>query len=90
MEYLELGKMIVATWTEEYKELAESNIIKMCDTQNEFIIHFGDILINLDFWNSKDKVEYRRGFAIRNTYQSQIEKIEKQINSNLYFLRQKE
>lgn len=77
MEYLASGKMVIATWTEEYEELHKSELLCMSKSSGEFIRMFKEIVSNLDDWNSNDKINTRKEFALNNTYDKQIERIEK-------------
>ncbi len=81
LEYLASGKMVVGTWTSEYEQLAEEGSIKMAKNSDEFISTFEVVKNNLDEWNNKNRVKSRIDFATQNTYENQIERIEKLINS---------
>jgi len=80
MGYLGSGKMIVATNTLEYKNLADSGLIAMSDTNDKYVDIFKDIAENIDYWNSDMKRKKRKSYALNNTYEKQIQKIEKYIN----------
>lgn len=79
LEYLGSGKMIAATWTEEYKNLHEKEIL-MSKDNIEFINRFRMAIIDLSIWNSAEKVKNRIDLANDNTYFKQLEKIEKLLN----------
>jgi hypothetical protein len=81
MEYLGSGKMILATWTNEYKDLAKDNLIKMSKNTDTFLMNFQEVICNLDQWNSFRKEKIRKDFANQNTYVNQIEKIQNLINN---------
>ncbi len=76
MEYLGAGNVIVATKTLEYTNLANDSLIAMTNKNNEFIELFDQVLQNLNTWNSDDKKNSRINFALENTYDKQIERIE--------------
>jgi hypothetical protein len=82
MEYLGSGKAIVSTWTEEYGNLSEEGLIKMAKNQKEFISAFSQVEKNLEYWNNDEKKNLRRKFASQNTYENQINRIEKIIKSH--------
>jgi len=77
MEYLASGKMILATWTEEYQLLAKRGLIKMAKTDEDYVEMFSAIINNIGFWNSEKMQEERKKFAKKNTYNNQIKAIEK-------------
>lgn len=83
MEYLGSGKMIVATWTEEYKDLAAANLIKMSQKNAEFILNLKLVCDDLKYWNSDKRVEERTDFAMENTYEKQIDLINGLIEQNI-------
>ncbi len=82
MEYLASGKMVVATKTEGYRQLAEDGVIAMSDENHGFLRLFQEVLDNLDHWNSQWLKERRIAFAKENTYDKQIDRIEYLIRNN--------
>jgi len=80
MEYLASGKMIVATYTDNYKKLAEEGLFLMSNNQEDFLPLFGKAISNLSYWNSEEKQNLRKGYASENTYDKQIERIESYLN----------
>jgi glycosyltransferase involved in cell wall biosynthesis len=82
MEYLGSGKMIVATHTAEYVELSGNNWIAMSVNNNDFSSLLGGVLRNLELWNAVDRQNFRKDFALSNTYVNQIQKIEKHLSDN--------
>lgn len=87
MEYLGSGKVITATWIEEYSRLVESGLIKMSQTHEQFMENFNEVKNNLDYWNSEELASKREAYALNNTYAKQIEKIE-QLLSQVQNLKQ--
>lgn len=81
MEYLGAGSVVVATKTLEYTNLATDSLIAMTNKNNEFIELFDHVLHNLNTWNSVDKKTLRINFALENTYDKQIERIEKILSA---------
>lgn len=80
MEYLGSGTCIVATYTAEYEELAHTGLIAMSKNNREFLQAFDQVVNNLDFWNEPEKRKGRVKYALDNTYEKQIHRIEKLIN----------
>jgi len=80
MEYLGSGKIVVATFTLEYANLEEENLIAMSNNNSEFPGKFYQVLDNLSFWNSLDKQQLRKDLAFDNIYEKQLERIETLIN----------
>ncbi len=76
MEYLASGKMIVATWTEEYTELHQRKLIMMNRTEEEYVNAFQKVIRNLDGYNNEARQQQRKDFALENTYEKQVNKIE--------------
>jgi len=77
MEYLGSGKVIVATFTGEYEELMNQEVIAMSRENSQSEQLFDDVLKNLSFWNSERKIISRKAIASDNTYERQIQRIEK-------------
>jgi len=80
MEYLGSGKMILATWTDEYRKLQKSKVIKMAKNSLEFLTYFDEIISDLEKWNGNEKSRSRQEYALNNTYSMQIERIEKLLH----------
>jgi len=80
MEYLSCGKVIVSTYTDEYKDKRE--LLEMVDNSKNYSNKFKEVVDNLDFYNSKDKQKQRIDFANAHTYPKQIEKIKALIDRN--------
>lgn len=83
MEYLGSGKVVVATKTLEYENLANTGLIAMTDKNEDFPLLFKNVLNNLKEWNSEEKTKNRIEFASDNTYDKQIDRIEEILNSTL-------
>ena len=78
MEYLGSGKVVLATHTSEY--LGLSPLIVMSNKNSEWPDLFRAVIGNLEYYNS-DQLQARRvAFAMDNTYEKQICKIERIIN----------
>jgi glycosyltransferase involved in cell wall biosynthesis len=80
MEYLGSGKMVVASFTSEYEDLSDKGLILMSKRNQELKGLFHQALQNLEFWNGEALQHTRRSFGLANTYDRQIERIEKIIS----------
>ena len=79
MEYLGSGKMILATWTEEYSRLCERGLILMCKSNDEYLKNFCKIIKSVEYWNATGLKQRRIEIAKENTYQKQIDKIQETL-----------
>jgi len=77
MEYLASGKVIVATYTDEYKD--KQNLLEMAYGSEAYRDVFEKVLGNLPFYNSPEKQEERIRFAKEHSYEKQLEKIIKHL-----------
>jgi len=80
MEYLASGKVIVATYTDEYKDKPE--LLEMVEHPREYVKKFDEVINNLDIYNSEEKKRARIKFATEHTYEKQVEKIIKKLEEN--------
>lgn len=83
MEFLSTGKVIISNHITTYKDLG---IIEMCKSLNDnddFIDIFNNVCNNLSEYNSTSKSSSRIQFAIDNTYDKQIDKIDILLSSTL-------
>lgn len=78
MEYFGTGKPVVATFTQEYDGL---DLLYMSQTNGEWLKVFRHVFENLEACSSNDLVHRRKKYAIDNTYDNQIDRIEKIIAS---------
>jgi hypothetical protein len=81
LEYLGSGKVVLATWTEEYKNLNE--LLIMVDSVNQLPVKFTEIIDNLDKYNSEHLYSLRKTFAESKTYPNKLIEVEKIINREL-------
>jgi glycosyltransferase involved in cell wall biosynthesis len=79
MEYLHSGKVIVSTYSEEYRNLQE--LVQMVDRNNDFLEAFSVVVNDLDFFNSDEFQQRRITFSQGKSYENQIRLIEKTIKS---------
>lgn len=81
MEYLGSGKMVVASQTAEYLVLSGKGLLLMAKENKEFPDLFRKAICNLGYWNSTEKKKARQTYALQNTYEKQIERIEAIIST---------
>ena len=77
MEYLSMGKVIVSNNVSAYKD--KRHLIEMVDSRDhnhELPIIFSRVIKNLEFFNSYEKQKTRRNFALNNTYNKNVSRIE--------------
>lgn len=79
LEYLASGKVVLASWTEEYRN--KLHLIEMVESNNQFLKKFEEIKQNIEFYNSRDKQKARINYALSNTYSSKIDMLEKIISN---------
>jgi glycosyltransferase involved in cell wall biosynthesis len=82
MEYLSMGKVVVATYTSEYTKLANDKLIIMTSSREEYITLFNKTVQDITQWNSIEKQQARKSFAMHNSYHKQLLRIE-EILGNL-------
>ena len=83
MEYLSSGKMIVSTNTFEYRRLAEKKMFLMSKKNYDLPQLFQIAIKNLEYWNSSEKQNARKKFALENTYDKQIDRIAEYLSDAL-------
>jgi glycosyltransferase involved in cell wall biosynthesis len=77
LEYLSTGKVVVCTYTDEYKD--KRDLVEMAEKTKELPQIFSDAIKNLEYLNSHEKMQARKSFANSNTYDVQLKKIENLI-----------
>jgi glycosyltransferase involved in cell wall biosynthesis len=80
LEYLSSGKVIVSTWTEEYKD--KLDLIEMVENNSSLPNRFSKVLNNLEFYNNVERQLKRRRFAFENSYEKKIQTIELLIHES--------
>lgn len=75
LEYLSTGKVIVSTYINEY---ADKDFIVMSkkDDADEFCFLFSNVVNNIDQHNNESKCKKRIDYALGNTYEMQLNRIE--------------
>lgn len=80
MEYLASGKVVIATYTDEYKD--KSELLEMVEENGDYILNFDTVINNLTYQNSKKRQKLRTDFADNHTYEKQFAKIISYLESN--------
>ncbi len=73
MEYLASGKIVVATYTDEYKD--KRQLLEMVDDSRDYLKTFSRVVENLGEYNSLEKQEVRIEYAQQHSYDRQLDKI---------------
>ena len=79
LEYLASGKTVLASYIDEYND--KRDILEIVDKNEELRPKLKEILNNLSYYNCITKSMKRRAYALDNTYEKQIERIEYIINN---------
>lgn len=77
LEYLSTGKVVVSNYISAYQN---ESLLEMVKDNNLLSEKIKEVTSQLDFYNSPEKQQQRIAFAKENTYQKQLERIEKIIN----------
>ena len=77
MEYLYSGRPVVATYTADYDGL---DLISMSQRNEDWPALLQHTIENLDSENTPEKITARKAFALNNTYDKQIDRIEEIIS----------
>lgn len=80
MEYLASGKVVVATYTGEYKN--RKQLLEMVDNSDDYVDMFARVVGNLDTYNDGKKMNERKRFALDHTYQRQVIRIDSHLREN--------
>jgi len=80
MEYFASGKVIVSTYTDEYKDKRE--LLEMVDDSNAFVEKFSEVVNDLEYYNSNEKQQARMEFAKKHSYTRQLRKISNYLEIN--------
>lgn len=79
MQYFSAGKVVVSTWTEEYKN--NRNLIEMVEKNADYPALFKKVVSRISDYNCVFLQEEKRKFALDNTYEKQVARIEWALNS---------
>lgn len=73
MEYLASGKVIVSTYTDEYKD--KRHLLEMVDHVTDYLPTLARVLGDLAHYNSPARIAERKTFAQEHTYEKQVSRI---------------
>jgi hypothetical protein len=76
MEYLASGRIVVATYTEEYTQHRDLLAMSASGSNAGYVELFATVLTQLCSYNSPDRIAARRAFAEDHTYPRQLERIQ--------------
>lgn len=76
MEYLASGRLVVATFTEEYRHHHDLLAMSAPGSNAGYPEMFAAVLSQLTVHNSPERMEARRAFAANHTYPKQLERIQ--------------
>lgn len=82
LEYLSSGKVIVTSSLEYYKDV-ELMVMSETSDNSDIPFLFEKVIGNIEFWNAEITQKKRIEYAVKNSYENQIERIE-EIISPLY------
>lgn len=77
MEYLLSGKVVVSSYTDEYKD--KRHLVEMAEPDSDLETVFSRVVADLDQYNSTEKQAERKAFALEHRYENQLSRIEKII-----------
>lgn len=80
-EYLQTGRLIISNWINSYSEIVTYVDILCSNNADEYILNFKRAIETIDFDEKNTVNERNKEFAISNSYDNQINKIEKFIKS---------
>lgn len=75
LEYLKSGKIIVSSWTDEYKD--HKKLIEMSKSNHELPKIFDNVIAHLQEFNSLEKQYARKNFAAKSEYPEKVNQIER-------------
>lgn len=78
MEYLASGNVVVATYTHQYRD--QRHLLAMADLGRDYLDLLRQVRQDLPGWNSPDRQQQRRAFALDHTYVHQLQRIEAHLH----------
>ena len=75
LEYLASGRVVAATPVHEYRN--KTDLMAMAEKDEDLPALFAEVADNLAHYNSPEKQQARQAWALENTYEKQVERIEK-------------
>jgi hypothetical protein len=83
LEYFASGKVIVSNWFKEHED--KQDLIIMSRKEDELLNLFGKVAENLEEYNRSDKMLKRISFAFNNTYEKNLNKIDKILSETVSY-----
>jgi hypothetical protein len=80
MDYLASGRTIVATYTAAYADHPELVAMGGPGTNQHYLTLFREVLVDLPTWNSSERMEARKAFAVDHSYAHQLERIQSMLH----------
>lgn len=74
LEYLATGKVVLASWTDEYKN--KRQLLEMCSKNEDLPGKFKEIIENPSYYNSLEKQSLRKKYVSDHSYANIVDKIE--------------
>jgi glycosyltransferase involved in cell wall biosynthesis len=81
LEYLSTGKIVVSSKIETY-ELLASGLFEMTSSEKELSKRFKQVAQHLESFNSPEMQAKRKAFARDNSYERQVDRIERRLQEN--------
>ncbi|WP_332732987.1 hypothetical protein [Flavihumibacter sp.] len=81
LEFISTGKLVISNNITTYS--SHPDLVQMTKSRNsndQLSELFSDCISNLKFWNSPEKIKIRKDFALDNSYQRQLERIDEKIS----------
>lgn len=79
MEYFASGRIIVSTYTDEYKDKRDLLVMSNDNDNKGCLVLFKKVIDNIKEYNSAYLMQKRRAFAADNTYEKQLERINEKL-----------
>lgn len=76
MEYLASGRIVVATYTEEFNDHSELIVMSQRGSNVGYSALFSSVLSQLSVYNSPERMAARRAFAAEHAYPRQLQRIQ--------------
>lgn len=80
LEYLSTGKVIISTFLKNY-ENSDMIVMSPKDNNSQLMNLFDTVINNIQWYNNKEHTEKRILYALDNTYEKQIDRIEHFLDS---------
>jgi len=84
LEYLQSGSVLISNFNTEYQKESEDKLLVICNSDEEYVLKFNEIITNLSFWNSEELKLARMKFASNHFYANKLNQIEDILQSYKY------